>query len=294
MQMLRGWATKIAGWAKWPAVAGLCGLLIWVLWETHMQDNLGFGGKSLWDWLHLLIVPIGLACAVLLSDWLKHKTDRDFQTWLARIEEENVERRSGQDALVAYLDQMSEHWLGDGLRLLRTEPTLRTMVSIRTQEALRKVDRRGKGTILRALGKAGLIEKDDAIVTLRAADLNQAELAEARLSGVDLREASLVGAKLDGAILTDANLGGAQMVGAQLVGAKLVNANLREAKLMAARLISAELDGADFAGADLTAANLRDAIISDEQRLMAAELSGATMPDGTKYDDWAKRRAEDE
>jgi hypothetical protein len=41
-------------------------------------------------------------------------------------------------------------------------------------------------------------------------------------------------------------------------------------------------------GADLTEADLSGAQVTDEQLAQAATLEGATLPDGTKYTNWAE------
>lgn len=89
----------------------------------------------------------------------------------------------------------------------------------------------------------------------------------ANLANADLRDAQLIAANLEGANLTEADLQGANLAGADLRGANLHGANLTDANLR----------GANLNGANLTGANLRGANL-------IADLTGATMPDGSIHD----------
>jgi hypothetical protein len=86
--------------------------------------------------------------------------------------------------------------------------------------------------------------------------------------------------------LTLANLSGANLSGANLSEANLSEANLSEANLSEANLKGADLKGADLKGADLQEAILQGANVTDEQLAATRSLQGAIMPDGRKYEDW--------
>ena len=85
--------------------------------------------------------------------------------------------------------------------------------------------------------------------------------------------------------------------GATLAGARLHKTRLGAADLTNADLTDADLTGADLTGADLTDANLTDAdltnavgVTSEELAKRAYSLKGATMPNGSKYEDWFKSK----
>ncbi len=61
---------------------------------------------------------------------------------------------------------------------------------------------------------------------------------------------------------------------------------LKEANLTNAQLSNTELDNANIGGACGTT--------NDQLEEQAASLSGATMPDGQKYEDWLKSEARGE
>ena len=168
------------------------------------------------------------------------------------------------------------------------------------------------GTRLREanLSGANLFGADLIKADLNGADLSHANLSVADLDRADLRHANLEKAHLSGAILSgtrlrEANLSGANLFradlsnaylyGANLSGADLITADLNWADLSHANLSGADLDRADLSHANLSGANLSGAInYWHEQLREASSLKGATMPDGTKYEDWIKTHGEDD
>ncbi len=85
--------------------------------------------------------------------------------------------------------------------------------------------------------------------------------------------------------LRNAYLWRANLANADLGRANLENAHLRDANLECAYLLGANLKDVDLLGANLTG------IVgyTSEQLLNAKTLEGATMPDGTKYEEWIKK-----
>jgi uncharacterized protein YjbI with pentapeptide repeats len=62
-----------------------------------------------------------------------------------------------------------------------------------------------------------------------------------------------------------------------------------------ANLERTDLSGADLSGADLSGANLSGAegITNEQLKAQAKSLTGATMPNDQKYEDWLKSRGND-
>jgi hypothetical protein len=182
-------------------------------------------GKTLWDWLELLIIPAVLAGGAM---------------WFSRAERE-AEREIASDrlqevALQAYLDKMTELLLEKDLRTSEADDEARAVARARTLTVLRQLDGERRATLLRFLYEAKLINKDDTVVELHMADLSQADLimdnlSEANLSWTSLREAYLIEADLSKANLSEADLSRANLIGADLSGANLVRASLSEANL---------------------------------------------------------------
>jgi hypothetical protein len=71
------------------------------------------GGKTLWDWLQLLIVPLALAVIGLLFEMQQAERQRALEEQQAALEDrraqaerELAEQRAQDEALQAYLDQI--------------------------------------------------------------------------------------------------------------------------------------------------------------------------------------------
>lgn len=125
-----------------------------------------------------------------------------------------------------------------------------------------------------------LRDKDPAKAAQAVADLR----AGGWLTDGSLKGANLVKANLAGANLSGGNLQNADLTEANLAGATLRDANLLGADMEAANLAGADLTGATLHNAILNQANLQGATVSEAQLARAAMLTGATMPDGSRYD----------
>ena len=122
------------------------------------------------------------------------------------------------------------------------------------------------------LSETKLSEADLSNANLSHANLNNANLSQAKLSGANLSHANLSFARLSQVNLSSANLSGANLICADLSNANMSGVNLTNASLSGANLNSAYLSGANLKGAQVS--------ISD---LSGALLTGAVMPDGSKY-----------
>ena len=236
-----------------------------------------FGGKTLWDWLQLLIVPVVLSLITVVFAWQQDMRQDRIENQRAKAERELAEQRAQDEALQAYLDQMSGLLLEKDLRTSEKGTEVRTLARVRTLTVLERLDPRGgrqdpsgKTALMQFLVEANLVqggEGRDPIIILRGADLRKAFLYDAadNLSGADLRNADLTDANLSDADLTDSNL--------------------HRADLSNADLSNADLQYAHLTDADLTDANLTDASgITNEELMQQAEtLEGATLPGGTKH-----------
>jgi uncharacterized membrane protein len=122
--------------------------------------------------------------------------------------------------------------------------------------------------------------------------LRGANLTAANLGGVDLKEANLERAILNHAILVDAELEGINLQHAQLEKADFRDANLSKAKLQHARLKRAKLNNARLVEANLEGTKFGLYYYEGDTRAdadmttlaVARRLTGATLPNGRKYD----------
>jgi uncharacterized protein YjbI with pentapeptide repeats len=252
-------------------------------------------GKTLWDWLELLVVPIVLALVAVWFSTQERKDDREAADKRAQIDREIATDRLQEAALQAYYDKMTELLLKENLREAPAGEEVISIARSRTRATLRSLDNVRKGLLVEFLHEARLIEKENPIIRLGVADLTGIELMGVNLSGANLSGANLSGAnlsatdlskaKLSGADLSAADLSQADLSGASLSGAQLAEANLCGVHLSRANLVGADLKEADLRGARLEEAILRGVTsIKVQQLAKVRSLRGTTMPDGKVYD----------
>ena len=164
---------------------------------------------------------------------------------------------------------------------------MNTLARARTLTVLPRLDSDRKACVVQFLMEAGLLRKEELVVSLYGADLSGANLSEvSNLYKVDLSNVILCGADLSGTFLIEADLSNADLSGANLGEAMLLRADLREANLSGACLIGAKLHRSDLREADLSGAKGW----TEEQLAEAKFLDGATMPNGQKCEEWLKSK----
>src|SRR5215207_599148 len=279
-------------------------------------------GKTVWDWLQLLIVPIMLSLITVAFTWQQNARQhhiegqraqqaQKIESQRAEAERDLQEQRAQQATLQTYLDQMGTLLLDRDLRTSSENSDVRRLARARTLVVLDALGSGRQSRVLRFLDETELIQARPPdrppIISLKYASLRNFELAGKQLlRGTDLTQASLSGAEL-----AETDLEGTDLSGAHLGGADLSSANLRDAKLSGAYLTDTNLSGADLSGADLSdaqgrfksgarmsgtqldgadlsGADLTNAQITKEQLQEAESLRGATMPNGQSYEDWLK------
>jgi uncharacterized protein YjbI with pentapeptide repeats len=242
--------------------------------EQTKQSRWGFRGKTVWDWMALLIVPLALVVIGLLFTMLQDARQQEIENQRAQqaqkiedqraeAERELAEQRAQDETLQAYLSQMSQLMLER--KLLEAEPgdPVHTLAQARTSTAILSLDAEHNESVTRFLINSGLAVKSDPSprllteIALENATLSHAHLPNAGLSDADLSDADLSGADLSGA-----DLSGAELPHADLSEAVLGEADLSDAILSGANLSPANLSGADFSRANLSDADLSPAILS--------------------------------
>lgn len=243
--------------------------------------------KTLWDWLQLLIVPIGLAVAAY---WLNSANSQTEQKMTAmRDETERTIALDNQRAelLHDYLDRMSDLLLEQKFRDAQLHLVAQNIARARTLTVLPGLNGDRKGRLLQFLYESGLItvnskecillqNADLSGANLRGFDLSRANLSEANLSGANLSGANLSEAQLQGVCLENADLSGVILRGANLHRARLRDATLNGASLQDVNLTQANLSDARLERADLTRADFSDSIVNGA-RLERAILNEATI-----------------
>jgi uncharacterized protein YjbI with pentapeptide repeats len=258
--------------------------------RSGIAKQTGFGDKTIWDWLELLIVPLVLVLIGLAFSVQQEARQQRFEDERAETERELEEQRAQDLALQAYLDQMSVLLLED-----LGDPKLRTLARARTLTVLRRLDPNRKEEVMRFLSEADLVSGDrgeDPVIVLNGADLRDVNLSGADLHGADLQAADLHGADLSSALVSVSDLSNADLSNATLYDATVFESNLSYADLSYSDLRIVDLTFSDLSYADLSHANmygadLREASLSitnEELEQQAGSVEGATMPDGSKHD----------
>ncbi len=265
----------------------LIALIVLIVLAYAFNVNIsGLRGKTLWDWLQLLIIPAVLAIGGYLFNYTTSRNERNATDRRNQTEREIAQDNQRAAALQEYIDNMSELLLHEKLRNSVEEDEVCKIARVRTLTVLRGLDTTRKASVLQFLHEAGLIDKNRRIIDLSEAQLFETNLSRANLRGADLHEVNLRGADLSYTNLLYTNFRGADLSSTKLIEANLRGANLREANLYAADLTHAKLPGAKLFGANLRGANLREAnlrgaTVTPEQLSQARSLQGTTMPDGS-------------
>jgi uncharacterized protein YjbI with pentapeptide repeats len=283
----------------------------------------GFRGMTVREWLDLLVVPLALVVISFVFTTQQDQRQQRTENQRAEAERELAVQRAQDEALQAYLDQMSTLMLERNLLESEVGDPVYTLAQARTSTIMTTLDAEGNRKVTRFLTDVGLTGTGESSISLlkeielehaelRVANLTGANLREADLSRADLSLANMVGANLSLAVLVEADLSEINMLrgdlsGSTLYGAdlsrayvasgdlsytELVKADLSGANIKRANLSNASLQGANLTDADLTNANLTGAegITNEELEQQAASLEGATMPNSQKYEDWHKDR----
>jgi uncharacterized protein YjbI with pentapeptide repeats len=253
----------------------------------------GFQGKTLWDWLSLLVVPTSLAA---LAAWLQHKQqEREL-----KIAEDNRQ----EEALQHYLDRVSNLLIEKNLLAIaaKAAPTTEEkellgvsaeiIRALTVSTLLRLSDKSRRNSMASFLLEADIIQRLGVSLegaNLRDANLSCIELKGVNLSWADLRQSDLsdsnfADANLYQANLRDANLDAINLKGAELSCSKLENAHFICANLTSVRLSDSNLSGANLAGANLTDADLSCAIGLTKEQLEKAWICKTKLPKGIGID----------
>jgi cell division protein FtsB len=244
--------------------------------SEQMRSRWGFRGMTVRDWLQLLIVPLALVLIGFLFTMQQDARQQRTEDQRAQAERRLAEQSAQDEALQAYLDQLSDLLLEKDLRNSEEGSEVRTLARARTATVIQRLDAEGNRNVIRFLNEAGLTKnRRSSIRLLAGVDLQGAQLGGADLGSTDLSYTNL----------SDADLSGANLLDAKLRGTDLSDADLSDADLKYAYLIEANLSNANLNGADLIEANLSNArgITKEQLEKQTENLKDALMPDKTKH-----------
>src|SRR5215203_6727738 len=191
------------------------------------------GGMMLRGWLPIvgaLLVPFVIALGIWAIMWQLDKLENQR----AEAERELAEQQAQDEALQAYLDQMSQLILDRNLlEVEQGNPVheqgdpVHTLAQALTSTAILRLDAEHNESVTHFLINSGLAVRSEVSARLlRGSTLSHAELSGAHLPNADLGDADLSGADLSNALLDNADLSRANLSDANLSDANLDNANL--------------------------------------------------------------------
>jgi hypothetical protein len=203
--------------------------------ETE-HSRWGFRGMTVREWLPIvgaLLIPVVIALGTGGITWRL----ATIENQRAAAERVLAEQRAQDEALQAYLDQMSQLMLDRKLLEAESGDPVHTLAQARTSTVILRLDAEHNESVTRFLIDSGLAVRSETSprllseITLSRAELSgaylsNADLSNASLSEADLRYANLKKADLSGALLPEANLSGAYLKGANLFSATLTKADL--------------------------------------------------------------------
>jgi len=245
----------------------------------------GLRGKTLWDWLQLLIIPLVLAVIALLFNRAttraeqkiaaeRYEQDKEIASRHYHQDQQIAERRyqndksialdkQREDLLQTYLDRMSELLLDRQLRTSAPDSEVRNVARVRTINILLQLDSRRIGYVFAFLREAGLVSNMlyKSVVNLSRADFSKVNWNHAKIREVDLSKDNFYKADLIQALLSEVNLSGANFLEANLFQVELWEPDLSESICPKANFSKASLYNAHLINANFSNANFNNAYL---------------------------------
>lgn len=204
--------------------------LFTIIWFWRRPDWMGFGDKTLWDWVSIAALPVligGATYSLKLSQ---------AHIEAIRLQEEGVQNYIERISALALDEHATNH----------PEMTL-AIGRAQTSAVLQMVDHERAGHVLTFLHEMDLLQTF--AVDLEDMNFNNADLKELNLDGMDFEESILANADIENSSFRNTDL-----EDADLRGADLEDADFRGAVFDRTKMRGAELDRTDLRGADLTTA----------------------------------------
>ena len=291
--MRNRWKLLLAAFLGLLATALIPVMAAWIVIATYSISPMvvswmktQYPGKSKWDYLEKILIPIASPLAIAFGVWYLEKSLKDRDVIRGEKEAEERERvrteENKSQALQLYFDRISDLLIEKqiiGLTIAAKKlgknykdplvESARAVIRAQTLAILRvfSEDVEKKSAVMRFLIETEILAS--LAVSLRDANLRNVNLRNANLQGVDLkgvdlRDADLTRADFRDADLTRAQLENATILFADFEHATLVSANLRGVKkgttFPRAILLGAYLQGADLTNAMLEHANLQGVV----------------------------------
>ena len=245
-------------------------------------------GKTFWDWLSLLGVPLSLFMLGVLFQY----SQQQRANAIASEQQKRNENENKEDLLQLYFDRISDLLIAKNLigiathenksleqkELLEAASDVIRAITLSTLERFADDEER-KTSIVKFLIETKTISLLGLILTranFRGIDISGYSLSETQLDYADLKGARLINAFLHKTSIQRANL-----CGANLRDADFRDTDLTGTKLIKADLSNASLSNVNLSGADLSGAILNGTRIHGDSFLYKADLKGIMFDNDT-------------
>ena len=271
---------RLVSWLLFGATIFVCIQLIIV---TYIFNGLGLREVTIWEWFGVLIIPLAL---LAIGVWITNTQARRAET--------AATQRAQDEALQAYLSEMSNLVIQHKLRDEPEDSDIRKIAQARTIAVLLELDADRKRRSLKLVYELGLINKNalqnpaPVVSGEREADGTRQWLLSFGVTLVRPKRPSRrfeIRSKDEGLIkkdqpiidLTNASLDKADFRELALPNSCLSHVDLRHTDLSGSNLSGSELSEADLRGANLTNADLSDVDLSDANLLPYDEKQPAKL-----------------
>src|SRR5207248_2535918 len=130
----------------------------------HTKDTDFQRGKTLWDWLQLLIIPAVLAVAGYIINLTISRGEQEATKQRDKTEHEIALDNQQELALQTYIDNISELLLHENLYKSVKDDEVQKIARVRTLTVLHRLDAKRKRSVLQFLHESKLIEGDKPII----------------------------------------------------------------------------------------------------------------------------------
>lgn len=271
-------------------------------------------GKTLWDWLSLLGVPLSLLMLSLIFQHAQSRRNERIDQIQRQRDDENADLQrqrdeavTGEEVLQTYFDRISALLVDKNLLALAEKAQQSEQRAVESPAGLQQITheerellgvgvnvirartlailRRFEESQTRKTHVAKFLIESEVIsqlkLSLNGANLSGAKLHKTKLSGADFSEANLQKINLSEANLSEANFSGADLSQADLSHTNLIKATLTSARLSSTNLSSSNLTESNLEGAFLSNGNLQQATLKNSvlarTNLNAGDLNRANL-----------------
>jgi hypothetical protein len=145
-------------------------------------ERTGFGDKTAWDWLQLLIVPAMLGFGALFFNEAQSTRQLETEEIRARAQLEAEDERAQEERLQTYLGEIGTLLIDEDLLGSEENDEARYLARARTLAVLRRADGEQRRSVVEFLAESGLAGSRvpgtdvEPVISLANANLSEADL----------------------------------------------------------------------------------------------------------------------